>query len=292
MQRTTPGVRTDPSARVAELGRQRPEWEAWLGLLDEIERHESRAKGRGSRAASRRSRAGRGSEVGIRTAPVLEGRTIEVDAGELQRLIHRLAAKASDVEGGGSLRGYKPSREEALESVAAAVRQDQDAITAVAGARGLDAGALASVIHLAALPLLRAWGRELQGEIPEHWPHGYCPVCAAWPLLAERRGLDRSRWLRCGRCASGWEREWLLCVYCGELDHQRLGSLVLEDGSDTLKVETCAGCKGYLKSFATLMAIPPFELLLKDLETVELDLVALDRGYGKPAGVRLEVEMV
>jgi FdhE protein len=33
---------------------------------------------------------------------------------------------------------------------------------------------------------------------------------------------------------------------------------------------------------ATLQGIPPFELLLQDLETVELDLVALDRGYRRP----------
>jgi len=45
-----------------------------------------------------------------------------------------------------------------------------------------------------------------------------------------------------------------------------------------LKVETCASCRGYLKSVATLQQIPPFALLLQDLETVELDLVALDRG--------------
>jgi hypothetical protein len=43
-----------------------------------------------------------------------------------------------------------------------------------------------------------------------------------------------------------------------------------------------------------LQAIPPFELLLRDLETLELDLVALDRGYGRPegSGVAVEVEIV
>jgi FdhE protein len=161
------------------------------------------------------------------------------------------------------------------------VRQDQAAIAAVALAHGLDSGALASVAHLAALPLLRARGRELKDRIPEYWPHGYCPICDAWAIFAERRGLDRTRQLRCGRCASEWEMEWLLCAYCGERDHTKLGSLVLEEG-DTVKIETCASCKGYLKSFATLQAIPAFELLLRDLETVELDLVALERGYVRP----------
>jgi formate dehydrogenase maturation protein FdhE len=66
---------------------------------------------------------------------------------------------------------------------------------------------------------------------------------------------------------------------------------VPEDGGDVLKVETCASCRGYVKSMATLLPIPPFELLLRDLETVELDLVALDRGYHRPAERVLPLEI-
>jgi hypothetical protein len=60
-----------------------------------------------------------------------------------------------------------------------------------------------------------------------------------------------------------------------------------------LKLETCASCRGYLKSVATLQAIPAFDLLLEDVETVELDLVALERGYHRPdeSGFRLEVDV-
>jgi FdhE protein len=162
------------------------------------------------------------------------------------------------------------------------VRQDQGAIAAIAHQRDLHRGALASVTHLAALPLLRACAAGLQNQIPASWAHGYCPICAAWPALAERRGLDRSRRLRCGRCAAEWEIEWLLCVYCGERDHQRLGSLVPEGSGELVNVETCASCRGYLKSVAALQAIPPFNLLLEDLATIELDLVAMDRGYTRP----------
>ena len=66
-----------------------------------------------------------------------------------------------------------------------------------------------------------------------------------------------------------------------------------EERGERLNVETCASCGGYVKSVATLQAIPAFELLLQDLETVELDLVALDRGYGRPeeAGFSLDVRV-
>jgi FdhE protein len=281
MPRTAPGLRTDPAARIAVLGRQRPEWEKWLELLAEAEMavasHEPRVTSRESRVASP-------------DAPLLHECTIEVDAAELQRLICRLATTASALERGASLRQYRPSTGEAVRLVGAAVMQDREEIAAVAAAQGLDPDALASVSHLAALPLLRSSGRALQDRIPRHWPHGYCPVCAAWPTLAERRGLGRSRQLRCGRCAGAWEVEWLTCVYCGERDHTLLGSLVPDDSGELLKVETCARCLGYLKSVATLQALPAFELLLRDLETVELDLVARERGYARPeeSGFRLE----
>jgi FdhE protein len=294
MPRTTGGLRTDASARLAELGAQRPEWSGWIRLLEEVARHESRVAGRETRVTSRESRvASRELGFGNREAPLLQHRVLRLDAAEARQLFVHLVEKASDLEGGASLSRYRPGREEVLELLGAAARQDHSAIAAIALTKNLDGGALESVAHLAALPLLRAAGGELLDQIPEYWPHGYCPVCAAWPLLAERRGLDRTRRLRCGRCASEWEMEWLLCAYCGERNHQKLGSLVLEDAGDTLKVETCASCNGYLKSFATLQAIPPFGLLLKDLETVELDLAALERGYRRPAGggVALDVEV-
>jgi FdhE protein len=282
MPRTAAGLRTDPAARLAELGRERPEWAVWLELLGEAERAVASLQ---SSVASRQSRVPSSPD-----APLLHGSSLKVDPAGLQRLIRRLATIAAGLEGGISLGQYRPTADDAVRLIGAAVRQDRDAIAVAAAKEGLDAGALASVIHLAALPLLRTCGRMLQDQIPRHWPHGYCPICAAWPTLAERRGLDRSRRLRCGRCAGEWEIEWLICVYCGERNHQRLGSLVSEDDGDRLKVETCASCLGYLKSIATLQAIPAFELLLRDLETVELDLVALDRGYVRPeeSGFRLE----
>ncbi len=222
------------------------------------------------------------------SAPLLFGRAMVVDAARLQRLVLRLASLASAGEPGGlsgaaSLRDYRPPPTEAVALLQAAVRQDRAAIDALAVAAGVDPAALGSVAELATLPSLHACGRMLHASVPAHWPHGHCPVCAGGPVLVEHRGLDRSRWARCGRCGGAWEVEWLRCLYCGERDHERLGSLVPEDGGDVLKVETCASCRGYVKSMATLLPIPPFELLLRDLETVELDLVALDRGYHRPA---------
>src|SRR3989454_10374230 len=81
-----------------------------------------------------------------------------------------------------------------------------------------------------------------------------CALPISWPVLAELRGLERTRCLRCGRCGGDWQRPWLACVYCSERDHERLGSLVIARRVEGRTVETCAGCHGHLKSLATLQA--------------------------------------
>src|SRR2546422_4393591 len=84
------------------------------------------------------------------------------------------------------------------------------------------------------------------------------------------------------------------CVYCGERDHERLGSRVIAGRVEGRTVETCASCHGHLKSLATLQAVAPPDLLVSDLQTVELDLAAWERGFrppGRPGflvAVRLE----
>jgi FdhE protein len=283
MHRTAVRVRTDPTARLDQLGRQRPEWRIWLHLLSEVERALGDRRWRTPLPDAAPVDTAAGSAV---EAPLLHQRRLKIDRGEARRLVRRLASTAA-----GSLERYRPSAEEAVEVVAAAVRQDSARLGALAVAAGVDGGALSSVAHLATLPLLQSCGRLLERQLPRFWPDGYCPVCAAWPILAERRGLDRSRQLRCGRCAIEWDIQSLCCVYCGERDHQRLGSLVPEEGGEILKVEICHTCGGYLKSVATLQRIPPIELLLRDLETVELDLVAVNRGYGRPEGTGFPLEV-
>ena len=293
MPRTAPGLRTDPTARLAELERKRPEWKAWVRSLREAERALDDIGWRTPLAETELAAALAGASA---DAPLLHGRTLNADAGRIQWLLGRLAATVSDgdLEGVASLRRYRPTAEQAVELITAAVRQESGEMAALADAARVEPGPLTSIAHLAALPLLQSCGRQLADRVPDYWPHGYCPVCAAWPILAELRGLDRSRRLRCGRCGADWEVEWLRCIHCGEQDHQRLGSLVAEGGGETLKVETCDTCGGYLKSIASLQGLPAFELLLQDLETVEFDLVALDRGYHQPRenGFALDLHIV
>nr|AUN36802.1 formate dehydrogenase formation protein FdhE [uncultured bacterium] len=283
MQGTATGLRADPATRLTDLEQQRPEWRVWINLLNEA----SRALEKEQWQVTVTERSGEGS--GPDPAPLLQGCTIEVHGGRVRRLAEVLVQA---MHGERPDAGHSISESSAIGLVQAAMSQDPTAFSALAWELCVDDQALTSVAHLAALPLLQACGRLLSDQVPAHWPHGFCPVCAAWPILAERRGLDRGRYLRCGRCSAEWEVEWLRCVYCGEREHERLGSLIPEDTGELLKIETCGSCQGYLKSVATLQGIPPFELLIQDLETVELDLVALDRGYQRPAQRKISLRVV
>jgi formate dehydrogenase maturation protein FdhE len=67
----------------------------------------------------------------------------------------------------------------------------------------------------------------------------------------------------------------------GSRNHEDLGYLHVE-GADQQRAITCEQCHGYVKVLASLMAIPPLELVVQDLATLHLDMIALERGYTPP----------
>jgi FdhE protein len=114
---------------------------------------------------------------------------------------------------------------------------------------------------------------------------GYCPLCGAWPAFAEVRGIERLRYLRCGRCGGQWEAHPLRCLFCNMDDHEQLLSLVPQnDASSTRLIEACKHCSGYLKSFTTLQGSDPLAVALDDLASVDLDTAAVEQGYRRPDG--------
>jgi FdhE protein len=143
--------------------------------------------------------------------------------------------------------------------------------------------ALAVIAQVASLPLLLACGATAAPRLKDLiWPHGYCPVCAAWPTLLEVRGLERQRWLRCGRCGSGWAQINALCAFCGTDEYRSQSYLAPEAERESRQALTCQKCRGYLKAFTTLGPLDPGEVLLRDLLSLELDVAALDQGYARP----------
>jgi FdhE protein len=265
--------------RLDQLRRDHPGWAPSLGLY---ERALAETENRWWEAALVEVRP---EDEGRRC--LLDGASVAIDAGEARDWTGRLAAAGGEEAGGRAC----AERADPVEVIAAAVRQDHALLEALATRAGVLGETLAAFAHLAALPLLAAAGRLLAARVPAGWPNGWCPVCGAWPALSEFRGLDQSRRLRCGRCAADWESLWLRCPFCATTDHNHLVALVPEVDTDRRKVDTCAACKGYLKATPTLRSLSLAEIVAADLGSVDLDLVALERGFARPEATPIEVRV-
>jgi FdhE protein len=274
-------------AGFAERARQQADWRPWLAVLDTVH---AAARDPAWRAAVPDAPAGD-------ALPLLTDTTIALDPRRLRGWVRNLLriAAASGAGAASTLVGAARADVAHLaEILEAGVRQDPERLARLANTLGADAGALSAVAAVAPVPLLRACAAHWADRVPAVWDHGACPVCGAWPTLAEARGLERTRRLRCGRCAADWRTAWLRCPYCATTDHTRLGSLVLtrDGGADAAdsparvatSIETCQACRGYLKTVTTLAPTAADELLLIDLATVELDVAAIEHGYARPPG--------
>lgn len=168
------------------------------------------------------------------------------------------------------------------ELVLAVLHGRADGIRERAAGLGLDGQLLCTLLRFSLFPALEQLAAQLAPlRRLATWQHGYCPTCGGWPLLSEYRGLEQTRFLRCGLCATDWALDRLLCPFCGSRDHQQLGYLHVEDDQQR-RAATCAQCRCYNKTLATLGPIAPIELAVEDLATIHLDLIALEHGYLAP----------
>jgi FdhE protein len=262
---------------LADLARSRAEWRPWLVVLETV--REATRDRTWAEAVPATPAAGDGR------TPLLTGASVTVESRRLRRWLVSLLERAAG--GGGPAATLAVVARADTARLAALLEaglvQDAEAVAAIGESLGADAGALQAVAAVAPIPLLRACGERWAARVPPTWTAGYCPVCGAWPILAEARGLERARRLRCVRCAADWPAAWLRCPYCDTSDHERLGALVAEAAPELRRIETCGVCRGYLKTITTLAPTPADDLGVLDLTTVELDVAAMAEGYLLPA---------
>jgi FdhE protein len=262
--------------RLEQMTFSHPEWRPWLEVL-------GRALGEADDPVWQSfvppARASRGA-----TVPLLAEAAIGVDPGTVRRWVHLLFGTAAGVGYSTAFRMAETGvgSSEAVAILEAAVCQDAARLRELAGSA--PSHAFGAIAGLAALPLLQACRHRWAGAVPPAWQQGYCPVCGAWPALAEARGLERTRRLRCARCGSDWAGECRDCVFCGTHDRAQLGLLIEDVTGARWRVETCSACGSYLKTLASLDGSPGPEIILDDLASVDLDFAALSEGYSRPAG--------
>jgi len=260
-----------------DLKRQHPEWEPWLAVVQEALREINNPQWDAV--------VPRGVAQQDKT-PLLAGAILALQQDSvydfLQSLI-RIAARSGTPQMA-TLERAVEAELDSFNLFKAALCQDCDDLKQRAMALGAEPEAFQAVTALMPVPFLQACNRCWKLSTAAGWLEGYCPVCGTWPAFAEVRGIERTRYFRCGRCGGEWRAHCLFCAYCGMNDHKELVSLVPENGGASRVIEACKRCLGYVKAFTTLEGSAPEKVILDDLGSVDLDMAAVEQGYKRPQG--------
>ncbi len=222
-------------------------------------------------------------EVGI---PLLRGEQLALDDTLLQKQFERLGV-VMETQGHPAAKqlvtAVRQGRFDVSQAAHAVLLGEASMIVMQADTQGLDAELATTLLRLTLLPLLEQMSAAVRPLRPDGvWSEGYCPTCGAWPLLGEYRGLEQNRLLRCGLCADEWPLDRLLCFACGTRIHSDLHYLEVAGEELKQRVHTCEQCQSYIKQLSTLDRLDPPALLVADVATLHLDLIAMERGYSQP----------
>lgn len=269
-------LRATTQSLLFTLSVEHPEWRPLLALIGETLREVGRAQWTPC--------VPRLEDCGDDGRPLLDGALISVPPRLVERWIRRLLRSAAEAgtEVDPLIIAIETGRLDPLLFFETAVSQHVDRLDELARVHDDDRGVVRALAPLIAMPMLQACRAAWAGRVPSDWTHGYCPICGGWPALAESRGLDGNRYLRCAACGSGWRAELLCCPLCGENDHNKLGALVSARTLEQQRVDVCDECRRYVKIITTLTPIRPEEVALHDLATLVLDVAALEREYFRP----------
>lgn len=265
------------TARLQDLSSAHPEWNPWLSVVDEVLTAATDPRWEDCvPPVPRRSQH----------APLLAQASIVISIDFLRRWLQQLlrTAAAGGTAEMATLKDVEKSAIEAVELFRAALAQNSRRLERIALDYGVDGKAFRGVAELMPIPFLHACRRVWAKADLESWAEDYCPLCGAWPALAEVRGIEKARYLRCGRCGKDWQAYGLRCTFCKNDDHEQLVSLVPQNGAPTRMVESCKRCGGYLKSFTTLQGTDALGVMIDDLASVDLDIAAVEQGYRRPEG--------
>ncbi|MBU9721035.1 MULTISPECIES: formate dehydrogenase accessory protein FdhE [Bacillaceae] len=128
-------------------------------------------------------------------------------------------------------------------------------------------------------PFMQVLGERCASFINDIDVMGICPCCGETLRLAILQN-DGEKYLFCPRCESMWLQKKMECVHCGDDDYENLFYVTVEEDT-TSKLEVCKTCRNYLKLVVEAEMTGEKQAALLDLETIHLDFVAEQEGYGE-----------
>jgi FdhE protein len=169
--------------------------------------------------------------------------------------------------------------------ISACFGRDQRRVRFMAAQHAVSADIAWLVAELASAPFAHLLqSQALAGadaaESVRAWDPGYCPACGSWPAVAEV--VARRHALRCSFCAASWVVSPSRCIYCSN-EGDTFITAAPRPEEPGRRLHMCNGCGGYLKVLE-LNAATEFPLVaIEDLASMDLDMLAIERKYMRPA---------
>jgi FdhE protein len=206
--------------------------------------------------------------------PLLESQADPIDLEPVERALKL-------VVGNLAMRPLKGTLRKETAALDAELGSAEDASPASAGLRRYLSSRLLSRYLYPVVGAFAAWRQD------ERWLRHYCSVCGSPPAMAQLIGVDPGslRMLVCGCCGNRWRYRRTGCPFCRDEDDHRLSVIAIENQGG-LRIDYCEKCRGYLKTY---QGEGSETVLLADWTSIQLDMIALDRGLKRLAASVYEV---
>lgn len=127
-------------------------------------------------------------------------------------------------------------------------------------------------------PYLRVVSEVFAEDLPTIDAKGSCPCCGEPLRIAVLEGKGK-KMICCPRCEAKWNQKRLHCSFCGNEDHDKIKFYNVENDASQ-KLEVCSQCNGYLKLIDTRKLFKKQTAFLLDVNSLHLDFVAQENGFG------------
>ncbi len=224
----------------------------------------------------RRSKASEG-------LPLLGPEDIKVDWGLFDSLFDRISQisreRAETPDGMGSWPSISRCNREWHDALLAGLLKDKALLDESAEGAGISPDTFAFLACQTAVPFLETYAERLKDSVDDSaWFRGYCPICGAEPLMGKLDKETGKRTLQCHLCRTDWAFQRLQCPFCGTSDQEKL-RFFWDQEDPAHRVEVCDLCKTYLKTVDARETDEGLSLLVENLATLHLDLVAKREGF-------------
>lgn len=169
------------------------------------------------------------------------------------------------------------------------MHSDEVCLASIAHDYRIDPGVLMFLIRKCVEPSLQLVSEYLRGHASfDEWQEGRCPICGSLPRIGEFSRGEGKRLLQCSFCSFKWRVPRLVCIYCGNTDGKSLKYLYIE-ADPSRRADVCDRCGQYIKSIDSRNFDYDPLLILEDLITAHLDILAVKEGYSKPCNEQISL---